>query len=86
MSSSAEISVIEQGFDLMIYGMGSVFVFLTLLVIGTMLMSKLVSKMFPQQESALSAATPTHAAAATEHLQARDVAVIEDAIRQYRAK
>lgn len=36
------MSIIDQGINLMLYGMGTVFVFLTLLVFATWLMSKLV--------------------------------------------
>ena len=39
---SAEATLLEQGVDLMIYGMGTVFVFLTLLVLATNVMSRLV--------------------------------------------
>ncbi len=39
-----ETNIIEQGTTLMLYGMGTVFVFLTLLVFATSLMSRVVSK------------------------------------------
>lgn len=42
-------TLIDQGISLMIYGMGTVFVFLTILVFATSLMSKLVSKFAPAQ-------------------------------------
>ncbi|OUS19241.1 oxaloacetate decarboxylase ['Osedax' symbiont bacterium Rs2_46_30_T18] len=42
-----EESLISQGLSLMVFGMGFVFVFLTLLVGVTMLMSKLVVKFEP---------------------------------------
>ena len=38
----------EQGLELMLVGMGSVFTFLTLLVFCSMLMSKLVSRFSPE--------------------------------------
>lgn len=37
--------LIQDGVNLMVMGMGSVFVFLTLLVFGTMLMSKIIMQM-----------------------------------------
>jgi oxaloacetate decarboxylase gamma subunit len=36
-------SLIDQGLDLMLYGMGTVFVFLTILVFATTLMSRIVN-------------------------------------------
>lgn len=39
--------LINQGVDLMLYGMGVVFVFLTLLVVVTQLMSASVSRFLP---------------------------------------
>jgi len=45
-------TLIDQGFSLMLYGMGTVFVFLTILVIATGLMSKLVNKIVPEEAPA----------------------------------
>ena len=36
-------SLIDQGLDLMLYGMGTVFVFLTILVFATALMSRIIN-------------------------------------------
>ena len=41
--------LVSQGIDLVIYGMGTVFVFLTLLVFATMAMSRLVLWMTPAE-------------------------------------
>lgn len=41
-------NLISDGLSLMVYGMGFVYVFLTLLVLVTGLMSKLVSKYIPE--------------------------------------
>lgn len=38
-----QTSLIDQGLDLMLYGMGTVFVFLTILVFATALMSRIVN-------------------------------------------
>ncbi len=43
-----ELILIEQGVSLLIYGMGTVFVFLTLLVFATKAMSHLVHKFSPE--------------------------------------
>ncbi len=40
-------SLIEQGVSLMLYGMGVVFVFLTVLVLSVMAMSALLGRFFP---------------------------------------
>jgi len=42
-------TLIDQGFSLMLYGMGTVFVFLSILVFATGAMSKLVNKFFPEE-------------------------------------
>ncbi len=42
-------TLIDQGFSLMLYGMGTVFVFLTILVFATWLMSTLVNKFVPEE-------------------------------------
>lgn len=42
-------TLIDQGVNLMLYGMGTVFVFLTVMVIATTLMSKLVNKISPEK-------------------------------------
>lgn len=40
-------TLMQQGVDLLIYGMGTVLVFLTLLVIATAIMSRLMQRYFP---------------------------------------
>lgn len=40
-----------SGFSLMVLGMGTVFVFLTLLVISTSLMSSIVGRFFPEKSA-----------------------------------
>ena len=73
-----EYSILEQGLDLMLYGMGTVFVFLTVLVFATRAMSALVGRFEP--EPAPVAAQPPRAAAADEQL----LAVISAAIHAHR--
>lgn len=77
--------ILEQGMNLMLYGMGSVFVFLTLLVAGTTLMSGFISKYMPEDEPAEIPKKP----ALDKQQFAVDpttLAVIQDAIHQHRAK
>ena len=47
-----QTTIIEQGTTLMLYGMGTVFAFLTLLVFATTLMSYLVSRFSSLNEAA----------------------------------
>jgi oxaloacetate decarboxylase (Na+ extruding) subunit gamma len=42
--------LLQQGFDLMLYGMGTVLTFLTILVITTALMSAVMQRFFPDPE------------------------------------
>lgn len=42
-------TLITQGLDLMLYGMGTVFVFLSLLVVMTSLMSRIVLRIAPPE-------------------------------------
>lgn len=77
-------SLISQGLSLMVFGMGFVFVFLTLLVGVTTLMSKLVMKFEPEAvpvQKKRKAATPKAAQAENDEL----VAVITAAVHQYRS-
>ena len=69
--------VVTQGFDLVIYGMGTVFVFLTILVLLTMLMSMIV-KSDPEPIPATSASNAP--------VDSRTLAVIHAAVQQYRRK
>lgn len=77
--------ILEQGMNLMLYGMGSVFVFLTLLVAGTTLMSGFISKYMPEDEPV---ALPPKAVLNKQSLavDSTTLAVIQDAIHQHRAK
>ena len=71
----------------MLYGMGTVVVFLALLVVATMAMSVFVTRYFPEPQasaSADSARRASAAAAATE--QGEIVAAITAAIHQHRSK
>ncbi|MDO3384352.1 OadG family transporter subunit [Gilvimarinus sp. SDUM040013] len=78
-------TLLQQGIDLMVYGMGTVIVFLTILVILTGIMSRLVLRYFPDPvavEPKKSRAPATTGAAVEPHIQR----VIEEAIRQHRTR
>jgi oxaloacetate decarboxylase gamma subunit len=75
-------SLMQQGFDLLIYGMGTVFVFLTVLVFVTMAMSAIMRRFFPD---------PVDPAVITEAVPVASVppnvlAAIKAAIEQHRSK
>ena len=79
-SDLAADMVIQQGLDLMLYGMGIVFVFLTVLVIVTASMSNIVQRWFPEEETR----SPTR-----EHdadVDARIVAIIQAALDKHRSR
>ena len=81
-------NLLSEGVSLMVFGMGFVFVFLTLLVFATSLMSRLVMKYAPAPEPKLSArkavapTTPAAASASNDEL----VAVISAAVHKYRSR
>jgi len=50
--SHLEATLLDQGFTLMLVGMGTVFVFLTVLVLGMTLMSTLTIRFTPAAETA----------------------------------
>jgi len=73
--------LISEGINLMLLGMGTVFVFLTILVIVTAIMSSLV-----QKYGAVQPADPTIPGAAGELDEATLLAVISAAIHAHRSK
>ncbi len=77
-------TLIDQGISLMIYGMGTVFVFLTILVFATGMMSKLVAKYAPAQiESSAAGGSPQINSAAGQP-SPQVLAAIKQAIVQHR--
>lgn len=74
-------SLLQQGTDLMMYGMGTVFVFLTLLVVGTIIMSTVVARYFAEEPEPVAAPKGDGAP-----VNARTLAVIQAAIQSHRAK
>ena len=74
-------TLIAQGLDLMLYGMGTVFTFLTLLVGITTLMSMIVNKLVVEVEEAPAVPLVNTTAATVEPRIAK---VIQAAIDQHR--
>lgn len=72
----ANQQLIDQGLELMAAGMGTVFVFLTILVLATTLMSKIIAHFAP---------TPAEVPDKTHLPDAQTVAAISAAIATHRA-
>jgi oxaloacetate decarboxylase gamma subunit len=76
-------NLMSEGLNLMVFGMGFVFVFLTLLVFATGFMSKLVNKLAPEPEpKPKKPAAPAAAAGNNDEL----IAVMTAAVHQYRSR
>lgn len=75
-------NLIMIGLELMLLGMGSVFVFLVLLVVVTTAMSRLLTRFFP--EAAPIPKAPARRAQAPAALDSELIAVIGAAIKQHR--
>ena len=73
-------TLIEQGFDLMFFGMGTVFIFLFLLVAVTVGMSKMVNHWYPEVEA------DAETVAELSPLDPRIASVIQIAIDRYRER
>ena len=72
-------TLIQQGVDLLLFGMGTVFVFLAVLVVATVIMSSVMAKL-PAEEVA-QAPKP---AAVKPAVDARVMKIIQAAIDQHR--
>ncbi len=81
-----EQSLFGRGLELMVFGMGTVMVFLTLLVFAAGIMSKLVKRYFPESEpeplAVSSTSQPIRAPAEDQQL----MAVITAAVHRYRSR
>lgn len=76
-------TIMSQGFDLMLFGMGTVCIFLTLLVILTRVMSWFVNRYFPEPEPLIPVAPKP---VSSTQVDPKVLGVIQDAIHQHRAK
>ena len=85
METSAVL--LQQGVELMLFGMGTVFVFLALLVACTSLMSALLRKYLPEEIPPVPPKSrQSGAKAATASPDAKTLAVIGAAIHQHRKR
>ena len=73
-------TLIEEGFDLMLFGMGTVFIFLFLLVAVTVCMSKMVNHWYPEDEAFV------EIVAEQSPIDPHIASVIQVAIDRYRAR
>ncbi|WP_296058948.1 OadG family protein [uncultured Amphritea sp.] len=77
-------NLMSEGLNLMVFGMGFVFVFLTLLVFATGIMSKLIAKVAPEAAPKPAKSTPAAAVAAPASGGDELVAVMTAAVHQFR--
>ena len=81
--------IVAQGVELMLYGMGTVVLFLALLVVAIVIMSRFVNRYFPEQQSSAEAALQKLRGRSQAQIQpvadTNLVAVISAAIHQHRA-
>ena len=81
--------IVAQGVELMLFGMGTVVVFLALLVVATTAMSRIVARHFPEPEPPADK-TPQRLRGSVAQLPPEQdpnlVAVITAAIHRYRAR
>lgn len=76
--------LLSEGFELMLYGMGSVFVFLVLLVLCIRVMSRVVELLSPEQSAPARAIAP--APVRSDLPDGELLAAIQMAIHQHRAR
>ncbi|NVJ62543.1 MAG: OadG family protein [Gammaproteobacteria bacterium] len=70
------MTLFYEGFSLMLIGMGTVFAFLSLLVVVISLVSKFILRYFPENEPSVAPVSSSH--------DERLVAVISAAVNRYR--
>lgn len=78
-------NLLSEGLNLMIFGMGFVAVFLTLLVFATSGMSKVVGKFFPEAPAQPKAKKAAPAAAAAANNNDELIAVMTAAVHKHRS-
>jgi oxaloacetate decarboxylase gamma subunit len=77
--------IVAQGVELMLYGMGTVVMFLALLVVATTFMSRFITRYSPEPESSAAAALRKLHSQSKPAEDPNLVAVISAAIHQHRS-
>jgi len=75
------VVLFEQGLDLMLFGMGTVFVFLTVLVIVTVLMSAVIRRWLPGEDMDIQSSAKHHT-----DVDDRIVSIIQKALAKHRSR
>jgi oxaloacetate decarboxylase gamma subunit len=86
MEGTVQAGIIEQGLQLMIYGMGTVVVFLALLVVATWAMSRLMDRYFPEPVPEPAAAPVARSRSPATGDDAQVIAAISAALHRHRNK
>lgn len=79
-------NLFSEGLTLMVFGMGFVFVFLTLLVFITSIMSRLIGRYLPEPAPKVVKARPQAAVGAQAGNNDELIAVLTAAVHKYRSK
>lgn len=79
-------TLIDQGLNLMLFGMGTVFVFLSILVFATSAMSQLVNRFTPADEAKPEPHASTPAPPQTRTVSPQIIKAIEEAIAAHRER
>jgi len=79
-------SLIDQGLNLMLFGMGTVFVFLTILIFATSGMSKLITRYFPEKVVEASPKKQRSAAIGAASVAPATLKIIQAAIDTHRKR
>jgi oxaloacetate decarboxylase gamma subunit len=74
--------LMAEGLGLMGFGMGTVFLFLIVLIFATTLMSKLINKFFPEAPAAPAAPAMVQAASVDPQL----LSVLKEAVKEHRSR
>ena len=79
-------TIVAQGVELMVYGMGTVVVFLGLLVLITSAMSRVVNRYFPEAPLPVAVPSVGRKSGPAAHADGEVVAAITAAIAQHRSR
>jgi oxaloacetate decarboxylase gamma subunit len=77
-------SLISQGINLAMFGMGTVFVFLTLLIFATHLMSYLINRFWIESPDSAVSSTPDELNAPPAGPSRQTIAIIAAVLREHR--